>query len=756
LSTTAGEELWKSDGTASGTVMVKDINPGVANSGIYSITAIGNTVYFVASDGTNGFELWKSDGTSSGTVMVKDINAGSVDSAPANLTVMGSTLYFSANTAANGYELWKSDGTSSGTVMVKDITPGTDYSAPTFMTVVGSTLYFRATTPTNGYELWKSDGTSSGTVLVKDIVTGSGSAYVSSLINVNGTLFFSAATSSGYELWKSDGTSSGTVMVKDINTGSGDSFPGHMLALGSTLYFEANTSTSGYELWKSDGTSSGTVQVKDIVAGTDSSYPDDLTALGNSVYYFSATTTGNGYELWKSDGTSSGTVMVKDIVTGAGDSFPDHLTVVGSTLYFRAWNATTGYELWKSDGTAAGTVQVKDINPGISDSMPDWLVTVGGILYFTADDGSHGKELWKVDARRTDIYYTDGWQAIEERQGNDVRAQYAYSPVYIDAMIERDRDTNADGTTDERLYVLQDANFNVTAIASTAGSVVERFQYDSYGARSVLSASWVGQAETYGFMQGHQGGKIDVVTGYVHFRNREMNTAQMRWMQQDPLSYLGGGDLYESLGSSPNNLTDPRGTLQGTEEEDRYILAEQLKWLNQKGYGFAEALLSAFLANKPVAADAFQLFAFEIKNDQRYREAAQTHFANEFGDSKLPIGEYKLTNTPVAFEVGYYTFGRFGYPSGDLGWALGTGHFGYTDATIHFTNSPDQGKRCFSVELTMHQRDPFAFAPGKLHYRNLFDANAAGYDLVKNHFYGVFTHQESWKDTITVSGINYW
>ena len=62
--------------------MVKDINSGNGN-GLTSDPAyygIGNTVYFIADDGTSGFELWKTDGTSSGTTMVKDINSGSASS----------------------------------------------------------------------------------------------------------------------------------------------------------------------------------------------------------------------------------------------------------------------------------------------------------------------------------------------------------------------------------------------------------------------------------------------------------------------------------------------------------------------------------------------------------------------------------------------------------------------------------------------------------------------------------------------------
>ena len=73
-----GPEVWKSDGTEAGTVLVKDIHPG-ASSGYYgpsSLTGLGGALFFAADDGIRGSELWKSNGTEAGTVLVKDINAG--------------------------------------------------------------------------------------------------------------------------------------------------------------------------------------------------------------------------------------------------------------------------------------------------------------------------------------------------------------------------------------------------------------------------------------------------------------------------------------------------------------------------------------------------------------------------------------------------------------------------------------------------------------------------------------------------------
>jgi ELWxxDGT repeat protein len=62
--------------------LVKDIYPGSSNSSPGSLTARGNTLFFTANDGVNGGELWKSDGTAAGTVLVKDIRSGSSNSSP--------------------------------------------------------------------------------------------------------------------------------------------------------------------------------------------------------------------------------------------------------------------------------------------------------------------------------------------------------------------------------------------------------------------------------------------------------------------------------------------------------------------------------------------------------------------------------------------------------------------------------------------------------------------------------------------------
>jgi ELWxxDGT repeat protein len=204
--------------------MVADINPSVGyyNFGDH-LTHMNGTLFFREDDGISGKELWKSDGTPEGTVMVLDINPGG-DSYAKYMTDMNGTLFFNADDGALGKELWKSDGTPEGTVMVRDIDPAPGSgSDPKHLTPVDGTLYFTADDGITGRELWKSDGTFEGTVLVKDITSREDWFWVpDDLTASDGKLLFTAHDGiTGRELWKSDGTLDGTALVKDIHLGVG-------------------------------------------------------------------------------------------------------------------------------------------------------------------------------------------------------------------------------------------------------------------------------------------------------------------------------------------------------------------------------------------------------------------------------------------------------------------------------------------------------------------------------------------------------
>jgi ELWxxDGT repeat protein len=166
-----GAEFWRSDGTAAGTALVKDIDVRASNNAGVIYTAVVNGEFFLEADNVvDGFELWKTDGTAAGTVMVKDINSAQEgDSGASFLTAVGTTLYFtafdgpvSAGGGGHGVELWMSDGTASGTSLVKDIWPGTATSNPYGLTAMNGSLFFSADDGVHGVELWKSDGTDTG------------------------------------------------------------------------------------------------------------------------------------------------------------------------------------------------------------------------------------------------------------------------------------------------------------------------------------------------------------------------------------------------------------------------------------------------------------------------------------------------------------------------------------------------------------------------------------------------------------------
>src|SRR5262249_28835951 len=250
--------LWKSDGTASGTSMVADnINAGDLNNQHHptNLTDVNGTLFFTWGDDYTSQGLWSTDGTSAGTrlLLSPSISVGSLRS-------LGNSLYF----FTSGSQLWKSDGTPSGTA---EVTPVPNASE---LVVAGNVLFLAV-----GSQLWKSDGTAPGTVLVKDIASG-GSGSLGSLTAAGSTLFFHAGGSQhGCELWTSDGTGVGTKMVLDINPGPSpaSSNPSFFFPFNGGVLFAANDGSTGNELWFSDGTPSGTKLVADINPGSADSFP---------------------------------------------------------------------------------------------------------------------------------------------------------------------------------------------------------------------------------------------------------------------------------------------------------------------------------------------------------------------------------------------------------------------------------------------------------------------------------------------------
>jgi RHS repeat-associated protein len=166
----------------------------------------------------------------------------------------------------------------------------------------------------------------------------------------------------------------------------------------------------------------------------------------------------------------------------------------------------------------------------------------------------------------TDLYYSSAWQVLEERQNGGPTAQYVWSPGYIDALVERD----AGGL---RLYVQQDANYNVTAVVNSAGAVQERYVYDPFGQVTALDAVWNVRAggSQYSWVYLHQGGRFEALVGLYNFRHRDYSPTLGRWLQQDPVVYeAGDANLYGYVGSRPASKMDPSGL--AAEDDDTEVL----------------------------------------------------------------------------------------------------------------------------------------------------------------------------------------
>jgi len=436
-------------GAAGSPTLVKDINPAGSSYPSY-LTQVGSTLFFAATDGVHGTELWKSDGTAAGTRMVKDIHRYSRGSDPQDLVNFNGTLFFTAVDGTHGHRLWKSDGTAAGTVMMDEgtasstaaqllycpgdmlyppvvagnhlfyfpnptgcargpvyigVTDGTNagthyldaavadyFEQGPVAVALGNKLYFISDPDEGDGGIWVTDGTNAGTHRLAG-QPAAGSCMMDdyeggiSFLPAHGqNLYFTCQVGYGsdnIQLWKSNGTRAGTKPLTDA--GELRSVPTEAVLMGKSLYFnsryEADSPYAEYgQLWKTNGTGAGTSPVETWKNGYDNG---NLTTSGGRLFL-----TVNDH-LWRSDGTTAGTTDLGKF----GAETPTDLIAVGSKVCFAETDADAGtWSLWKSNGTKSGTYKVGTFAGGEVEQA-----TVGSNLFFAANDITHGMELWSYN-----------------------------------------------------------------------------------------------------------------------------------------------------------------------------------------------------------------------------------------------------------------------------------------------------------------------------------------------------------------------
>lgn len=378
---THGQELWRSDGTSAGTVMVADFVPGPAGSMPHDLLVLPNGVV-LAETLTPASACFRSDGTPAGTYALPAVPAYQPSAPTANhFALFQGKGWFIGATAATGTEVFTTDGTVAGTSVAIETAPGSLSLFPEHLTAAGSKLYYVTSSGGSIRQLWVTSG-GAPQVLQADTALG----YPQSLTaftELNGVLLFDGRGASGQVgLWRSDGTPAGTYEVAP------NVAIGWITVSGSHAFF-GGVDPLGYEPWVTDGTAAGTQRI-DLLGGPGSGTNGSRGAALNGGLVFCGNNGITGMEPWFTDGTGPGTHLLANLALGTSGSFPTDFVSAGSRVLFHINGSTETFET-----NGLGVLPFVDVNPnGASDSNA--LGLVNGTILFGATDGVIGKELWKT------------------------------------------------------------------------------------------------------------------------------------------------------------------------------------------------------------------------------------------------------------------------------------------------------------------------------------------------------------------------
>jgi RHS repeat-associated protein len=250
------------------------------------------------------------------------------------------------------------------------------------------------------------------------------------------------------------------------------------------------------------------------------------------------------------------------------------------------------------------------------------------------------------------LYYSNQWQVLEERvdAATTAKAQYIWGLRYIDDLVLRDRNTSGTGLN-ERLYAMQDANWNTVAICNVSGAVQERFGYTPYGVVGFFNSSWnLNSASTFAWFYLHQGLRLLVVSNLVDNRRRWYSLLLGRFVSIDPVGFVAGDmNLFGYVNCNPVNSLDPFGLLEFNGEITIVDVTPKGKAVNTQ---LAAEFYFAVVDAPPGTAEIKIYYKEQLPNGQFGEEKVVTiSMLKTDGDKKLckiektPEGKEKLVPT---------------------------------------------------------------------------------------------------------------
>jgi large repetitive protein len=260
-STPLGNELLVLDASDQNVTTI-DIEPGVSGSRPGNFVASAGLMFMSADTASFGDELWVSDGTASGTRLLVDIEPGPESSFPRSMTRLGNRVLFTARTLAGGRELYASDGTAAGTVRLADLVagPGSAFSGADvlrtspFLALSTNKAWFTPAIPFSTCRLFETDGTPSGTRCALDPalpVNTPGIFHVTeAVVTPAGIVVVAAQGPQGVEIAAIQGRALIPITNFNIAPGRLSSSPYGLLNDGDDVLFTANDQSTGYELYR--------------------------------------------------------------------------------------------------------------------------------------------------------------------------------------------------------------------------------------------------------------------------------------------------------------------------------------------------------------------------------------------------------------------------------------------------------------------------------------------------------------------------